>query len=113
MQIHTTDEVEGVPLLKIRALFLQAGLDGTVSRDLVRLKLKLSRSKTDRLIATLCDLGFLTPLRTRPKFKVTEGLWRLTKQGIRLRGATAAKPLRRATADRLLSELLEAHCRFE
>jgi hypothetical protein len=107
LQIQTTDEVEGVPLPKIRALFLQAGLDGTISRELVRLKLKLSRSKTDRLIAALCDLGFLTPPRIGPKVKVTEGLWRLTKQGIRLRGATAAKPLRRTTADRLLSELLE------
>jgi hypothetical protein len=27
MQIHATDEVEGVPLLEIRALFRQAGLN--------------------------------------------------------------------------------------
>jgi predicted nucleotidyltransferase len=31
----------------------------------------------------------------------------LTKEGIRLRGAVAGKPIRRETADRLLSELVE------
>jgi hypothetical protein len=107
MQIHAADTVEGVPLVKIRWLFLKAGLDGTVSRDLVRRKLKLTTGKADRLIAQLRDRGFLVPLRPRSKAEGMEDLLRLTKSGIRLRGATAAKPLHRATADRLLAELLD------
>jgi len=107
VQIQTTDEIEGVPLLKIRALFRQAGLDGVVSADLVRHQLNLTKSKTGRVIAALRRMGFLEPIRTGRGVKPAENEWQLSKNGIRLRGATAAKPLRRETAERLLSEFLE------
>ena len=107
MQIQTTDEVEGVPLLKIRALFRQAGLEGILSADLIRRQLQLTKPEADRLIAALRRMGFLEPIRARQTAKGAEDEWQLSKNGIRLRGATAAKPLRRETADRLLSELLE------
>lgn len=107
MQIHASDEVEGVSLLKIRALFRQAGLDGTLSTSLVCRQLQLTKSKTDRLIAALQEMGVLAPIRNRHGAGMAEDEWELTKDGIRLRAATAAKPLRRETADRLLSELLE------
>lgn len=107
MQIQTTDEIEGVPLLKIRALFRQAGLDGVVSADFVRRQLNLSRLKTDRLITALRRMGFLEPIQARRRVNTATDEWQLSKNGVRLRGATAAKPLRRETANRLLSELLE------
>ncbi len=107
MQIQTTDEVEGVPLLKIRALFRQAGLEGILSAALIRRQLQLTKPEADRLIAALRRMGFLEPIRARQTAKGAEDEWQLSKNGIRLRGATAAKPLRRETADRLLSELLE------
>jgi hypothetical protein len=88
-------------------VFRQAGLDGILSADLIRRQLQLTKSKTDRRIAALLRMGFLGPIRARRTAKGTEGEWQLSKNGIRLRGATAAKPLRRETAERLLSELLE------
>lgn len=91
MEIQTTDEIEGVPLLKIRALFRKAGLDGVVSAEFVRRQLNLTRSKTDRLIAALRRIGFLEPIRARRSVNGAEDEWRLSKNGIRLRGATAAK----------------------
>jgi hypothetical protein len=107
MQIHASDEVEGVSLLKIRALFRQAGLDGILSTSFICRQLQLTKSKTDRLIAALQEMGLLAPIRNRQGAGAAEEECELTKDGIRLRAATAAKPLRRETADRLLSELLE------
>jgi len=107
MQIHATDEVEGVPLLEIRALFRQAGLNGFLSARSIRRRLLLTKSKTDRLIAALRRMGLLEPIGDRREASSAEDEWQLSKEGVRLRGATAAKPLRRETADRLLSELLD------
>jgi hypothetical protein len=107
VQIQTNDEIEGVPLLKIRALFRQAGLDGVVSADFVRRQLNFSRLKTDRLITALRRMGFLEPIQARRRVNTATDEWQLSKNGVRLRGATAAKPLRRETANRLLSDLLE------
>ena len=107
MQIHASDEVEGVSLLKIRAVFRQLGLDGILSASFVSRHLQLTKPETDRLIGALREAGLLAPVRTRYAAGVLEDEWHLTKDGIRLRAATAAKPLRRETADRLLSGLLE------
>lgn len=60
-------------------------------------------SKTDRLITVLRRMGFLEQVGARGRVNgaiVVQG-W------IHLRGATAAKPPWRETANRLLSELLE------
>lgn len=97
MQIDSRAAIEGVSLVDIRSLFRDAGLDGTVSVGLVRERLKLSRSKSDRLLRELVRAGFLN----REK-----DCWLLTKEGVRLRAATAARPLHRNTADRLLENLL-------
>jgi hypothetical protein len=107
VQIHATDEVEGVPLLDIRALFRQGGLDGILSANYIRRQLHLTKSKTDRLIAALRRMGLLEPIRDLRGESAATDEGQLSKDGVRLRGATAAKPLRRETADRLLSELLD------
>ena len=107
MQIHATDKVEGVPLLDIRALFRQGGLDGILSANCIGRRLHLTKSKTDRLIAALRRMGLLEPIRDSGGESAVVAEWQLSKDGVRLRGATAAKPLRRETADRLLSELLD------
>jgi len=107
VQIHATDEVEGVLLLDIRALFRQGGLDGILSAGSIRRRLHLTKSKTDRLIAALRRIGLLEPIRDRRGESAAADEWQLSKDGVRLRAATAAKPLRRETADRLLSELLD------
>lgn len=65
MQIQTIDEIEGVPLQKIRALFRRAGWEGVVSANFVRRQLRLTKSKTDRVIAALRRKGLLEPIRAR------------------------------------------------
>jgi hypothetical protein len=61
--------------------------------------LRVDEPKAESLLRALARAGFLT--------QESDGHWRLTKDGIRLRGASAAKPLLRQTAERLLDELLE------
>lgn len=107
MRIDSRDALEGIPLLDIRAAFRECGLDGLLSADFVCERFRLTSPQTERLIATLKRLKFIKPVSTRKSGQVTTGSWVLTKQGIRLRAAAAAKPIRRATADRLLSDLLE------
>jgi hypothetical protein len=107
VQIQASDEVEGVPLLKVRAVFRQAGLDGILSTGFVSRQLQLTKPEADRLLTALREMGLLAPVRARQGAGVTEDEWHLTDDGIRLRAASAAKPLRRETADRLMSELLE------
>jgi len=107
VQIRRNDEVKGISLLTIRALFRKAGLDGILSRSFVGQELKLTKVKTDRLMGALQEMGFLTAAARRHRPNVGEREWQLTEEGIRLRGAVAAKPIRRETADHLLSELVE------
>ena len=107
MQIRAIDEIEGVPLVSIRTLFRRAGLDGILSSEFVARNLGITRPKTARLIQALERRDFLVAVGDRTGSGERTFAWQLTKEGIRLRGATAAKPLRRQTADRLLSELLD------
>ena len=107
MRIDSSEQLEGVPLPEIRAAFREVGLDCVISTDFIRRRFHLSKTQADRLIATLRRLKFLKPISTRRSGQAATGDWLLTDQGIRLRAATAAKPIRRATADRLLSDLLE------
>jgi hypothetical protein len=83
-------------------------LDGIVSAGLVRRQLNLTQSKTDHVIAALRRMGFLEPIRSGRSLKPTENERQLSKNAIRLRGATAAKPLRRETAEYLLSQVQKA-----
>jgi predicted nucleotidyltransferase len=98
MRIDAQAKLGGISLTKIRALFRRAGLDSVVSLDFVRDELKLSTLKADRLVLALVKAGFL---------KEEADQWHLTEAGIRLRAATAAKPLYRNTAKRLLEDLLK------
>jgi predicted nucleotidyltransferase len=100
MQIDVNAEVVGTKLLLIRELFRRAGLQSTVSVDFIREELKLSRPMAKSLAQALVRAGFL-------KRKRVSNDWELTPEGIRLRAGTAAKPLRRSTADSLLENLLE------
>ncbi len=107
MRIDSSDELEGVPLSEIRSAFREVGLDATISTDFVRRRFRLSKRRAERLIAALRRLRLLKPIPTRRTGQRATGEWLLTDQGIRLRAATAAKPIRRTTADRLLSDLLQ------
>jgi hypothetical protein len=53
MRISPGDELEGVPMVAIRALFRQIGLDGYVSTGFISQWLQLDESRTERLIIGL------------------------------------------------------------
>lgn len=99
MQIDSRTTIEGISVTTIRGLFRRAGLDGVITAVFACRTLRVAEPKAKSLLQALARAGFLTP--------ESDGRWRLTKDGIRLRGASAAKPLRRQTAERLLDELLE------
>ena len=99
MQIDSRATIEGVPMTQIRTLFCRAGLQGTLDIGFVRDTLHMSEPEAATFLRSLRKAGFLT--------RGKDGLWDLTKEGIRFRGATAAKPLLRRTAERLVEELLQ------
>lgn len=99
MQIDSHATIEGVPVTVIRKLFRRAGLESTLTVEFVRGTLHVSESEAAALLRASVRTGFLK--------REKAGRWHLTTAGIRLRGATAAKPLIRRTAERLLEELLQ------
>jgi hypothetical protein len=107
MRINPGDEIAGIPLVAIRSLFREIGLDGFASADFIGRRLGLNESQTERLIAGLRSLGLLKSISTREAGRLGQDVWALTDDGIRLRSAPAVKPIYRTTADRLLSELLQ------
>jgi hypothetical protein len=99
MQIDPRATIEGVPVTVIRTLFRRAGLEGVLTASFVRDTLHVSEFKAGALLRATVKAGFLK--------RENGGRWQLTTEGIRLRGSTAAKPLLRRTAERLLDELLQ------
>jgi hypothetical protein len=99
MQIDSSATIEDVPLTVIRTLFRRAGLVGALTAGFVRDTLHVSEPKAGALLRALVKTGFLK--------REKSGCWHLTTAGIRLRGSTAARPLLRRTAERLLNELLQ------
>ena len=98
MQIDSKGRLNGIPITEIRSLFRKAGLNGALSTGFVREELTLNERKATSLLLSLQAEGLI---------ERTDSGWSLTKNGVRLRAASAAKPLLRSTADRLLQELLD------
>jgi hypothetical protein len=103
LRIASGDQIEGVTLPS-RSV---SRSPQPVWKALFRQRLRLSKPRADKLIVTLQCLKFMKPLPTPLSSREVTREWLQTEQGIRLGAATAAKPIRRATADRLLSDLLE------
>jgi hypothetical protein len=99
MQIDSRATIEGVPVTVIRTLFRRAGLEGTLTAGFVRDTIHVSEPEAEALLQASMKAGFLR--------REKDGRCHLTTSGIRLRGSTAAKPLLRRTAERLLDELLQ------
>src|SRR5437764_8631193 len=99
MQIDSQATIEDVPVTVIRTLFRRAGLEGTLTAGFVCDTLHVSEPKAATLHWAFVTAGLLE--------REKNGSWHLTTAGIRLRGATPAKPLFRRTAERLLDDLLQ------
>jgi len=65
--------------------------------------MQISRSRAKQLLEELIGAGYVEPVRDAGRRK----LWSTTLAGSALAGASAALPLRRATAERRLAEFLE------
>src|SRR5438445_6650893 len=100
MQVRRNELIEGFPVLKIRALLRRSD---TLSPTLVQNSLGLpSRKAATSVLRSLEAAGLV-----RREETVHGERWDITEHGSRLRLATAAKPIRRGTADRLVSDLLK------
>jgi predicted nucleotidyltransferase len=100
MRITSKDKIAGVPILSVRKLFSSSGdfLDEESVIDRLRLKPPTARA----LIRELVRQGFLEPAKLP-----SNGLaWEKTMKANALRLASAAKPIRRKTADARLSDFL-------
>lgn len=100
MRIDRTESIAGLPAFTIRDLFRRASTH-FVDADYFQEVLSLPSEEAQRLFTTLIELGYIEPYPSRDEF------WHLSEQGLRLAAATAAKPLHRASADRIVQELLE------
>jgi hypothetical protein len=102
MRIDSTATIAGYPALRVREL-LQRGRTGEWGTQFVQHVLKVEKPEAMRVLAALHEKGLIQPGESDQG----EQLYRPTLLGRALAGATAGKPIRRATADRLLSEFLK------
>lgn len=104
MRIHATDTLFGLPALELRHLLRRVDSWDGFDLEHVREVHPMSRKAAHQLIASLHDAGYIERTESRrPK----EVLWHLTIQGRAFSIAKASKPIKRATADRLVRELLD------
>lgn len=99
MRIDPKDTIAGYPSPEIRKLMRRAGQMWRA--EFVSDVLEVAEAEAINLIERLAEEGYVKPVPER------DDLWRTTLLGNRLANASAAQPLKRATADRIVSELLD------
>jgi hypothetical protein len=97
MRIETSQRIAGLPALQVRRL-LRRGRQRTWDADFVRDVLGVEPSVARTLIAELERLGLVQP---------EEDAFCNTVAGNALANATAARPVRRATAERALARFMQ------
>lgn len=105
MNISPGEKIAGFPAVKLRELFREIS-DGTFGKKYTAAFFGITQKKAVEVLQELEKLGYLESV-TRTTHKKPEIRWQLTTKGFGLRMASAARPIKRATADRLLKELLE------
>lgn len=105
MNITKGELIAGFSAVKMRDFFRKTR-GGSIGIDFTSHHLAIGRSRSKKLLAVLESEGYLksTEEKTRGKSKTW---WTPTAKGIELINASAARPLTRATADRLIEELLK------
>ncbi len=101
MRIEKTQRIAGQPAVLVRQLLRDFG-DVPHDMAFVIRRLQGARAQAQRLLGTLCRLGYLE----RQAERGGPPAWRRTLQGSRLALASAARPLSRATAERTLQAFL-------
>lgn len=97
MHITADQEIAGYPALQIRQV-MRRTVGGSITLRTVRLVLRCSDSEAAGVLNRLQKDGFIESVR---------GRFELSTKGSALAMATAAPPLRRATAARLVADLIE------
>lgn len=105
MNISAGDEIAGLPAINLREFFRKFTRDTTTATYASHcLGIGVKRAKN--LLIQLESEGYLESENTNyGKKKAVH--WQLTPKGFGLANASAARPIKRATAERLLSGLLE------
>jgi predicted nucleotidyltransferase/predicted RNA binding protein YcfA (HicA-like mRNA interferase family) len=101
MRIDPVDEIAGVGIVAVRD-FLRATLDSGFTGEYLAERLELSEDHADRLLKELRDRGLVAQHQ-----RGSHTFWETTQDGTTLALASAAKPVRRATAERHLAALLD------
>lgn len=104
MRIRSTDVLFGLPALELRRLLQRLGRWQEFEMESVRDVLPMSRRAAQRLIVELATNGYIEP---GEKHRSAPQGWKLTIRGRAFSIASAARPIRRATAERLLAAFLD------
>jgi hypothetical protein len=104
MRIRSTEVLFGLPALELRRLLKRVDVWDSFDMETVREVAPMSRNAAKRLIADLSAAAYVEPAVAHER---SAPAWQLTIRGRALSMASAARPIRRAAADRLLRELLD------
>ena len=101
MRIEPSQEFAGVPAIKIRKLLRKVGTAGLIGPEFVSAVLEVSAEQAAAVIAVLERDEFIERDERGPAW------WSTTVKGNAMALATAAKPLRRRSAEEILRRFLE------
>jgi DNA-binding MarR family transcriptional regulator len=102
MQIISTQKLCGYPVMEIRRL-MRAGAGYQWGASFVAATLRIKRKAAAELIKSLVANGLIVQTES----PANDRHYELTIQGMALNMASAAKPIKRLTAERLVSEFLQ------
>lgn len=105
MLIRKGQLIAGLPAFQARALMRRMGDDGLSPREIAA-TLKLVESDARVVIERLEQTGHIERDNS-PDDSIDDEIWLATSKGRRLSLATGARPLKRATAERVLRGLLD------
>jgi len=103
MRIDSKEEIADVEILKVRDLLRRVNNTDEWAADFVADRLKISPKKAGRLINELNRREYIEPIRIYRQ----KQFYRKTLNGSTLGLASAAKPVKRKTADRIFSEFMD------
>src|SRR5579883_345022 len=101
MWVESKTEIAGLPVLEVRRFLRETMHDHGWGRQTLKAVLKLSDRHCAAVLRSLAEEGYI---EASPSFR---GAWRNTTKGNAFASASAAKSLRRQTADQKLRELLD------
>ena len=103
MRIDSKEQIADVEILKVRDFLRRVDNTDEWEDGFVIHRLKISPQQANRLINELNRKGYIEPARTSGQ----KQFYRKTLKGGTLGLASAAKPVTRETADRILSEFMD------